>query len=105
VLPKPWSQKVIIEDPRLSKNELVRTLRSDVPILAMPDGTSENLNLMLVSTTFARVFKEVDGVVSRGMDQRRRFSTPGFSSPRTFSTSPPAKTAPSPFCTNRAMRR
>jgi hypothetical protein len=63
---------VIIEDPRLSKNELVRTLRSDVPILAMPDGTSENLNLLLVSTTFARVFKEVDAVVSRGMDQRRR---------------------------------
>jgi hypothetical protein len=72
VLAEAMVPKVIIEDPRLSKNELVRTLRSDVPILAMPDGTSENLNLLLVSTTFARVFKEVDGVVSRGMDQRRR---------------------------------
>jgi hypothetical protein len=72
VLGNAMRKAVIIEDPRLSKNELVRTLRSDVPILAMSDGTSENLNLLLVSTTFARVFKEVDAVVSRGMDQRRR---------------------------------
>jgi uncharacterized protein with ATP-grasp and redox domains len=72
VLGNAMRKAVIIEDPRLSKNELVRTLRSDVPILAMSDGTSENLNLLLVSTTFARVFKEVDAVISRGMDQRRR---------------------------------
>jgi uncharacterized protein with ATP-grasp and redox domains len=72
VLNNAMRKAVIIEDPRLSKNELVRTLRSDVPILAMSDGTSENLNLLLVSTTFARVFKEVDAVISRGMDQRRR---------------------------------
>jgi uncharacterized protein with ATP-grasp and redox domains len=72
VLQKAMSQAVLIENPRLSKNDLVRTLRSDIPILLLSDGTSEKINLILVSTTFARIFKEVDGVVSRGMDQRRR---------------------------------
>ncbi|MBR9980091.1 MAG: DUF89 family protein [Desulfatitalea sp.] len=72
VLRTAMAQAVIVDDPRLGKNELVRTLRSDVPILALSDGTSENLNLILVSTTFARVFKEVDCVISRGLDQRRR---------------------------------
>ncbi|RJQ84808.1 MAG: DUF89 family protein [Desulfobacteraceae bacterium] len=73
VLRKGLEQSVIIEDPRLSKNDLVRTLRGDVPILVLSDGTSENLNLLMVSTTFARLFKEVDAVISRGTDQRRRF--------------------------------
>jgi hypothetical protein len=36
------------------------------------DGTKENLNLLLASTTFARIFKEVDFVISRGHDQKRR---------------------------------
>lgn len=72
VFQKVMSQAVLIDDPRLGKNDLVRTLRSDIPILALSDGTSENLNLVLVSTTFARIFKEVDGVISRGLDQRRR---------------------------------
>ena len=72
VLHRAMGQAVIIEDPRLSKNELVRTLRGDFPILVISDGTSENLNLLLVSTTFARIFKEVDCVISRGADQRRR---------------------------------
>jgi uncharacterized protein with ATP-grasp and redox domains len=73
VLEDAMSQAVIIEDPNVSKNELVRMLRSDIPILALSDGTSENLNLILASTTFARTFKEVDGIISRGNDQRRRF--------------------------------
>ncbi|MBI5063778.1 MAG: hypothetical protein HZB87_10050 [Desulfatitalea sp.] len=72
VLQKAMNQAVLIENPRLSKNDLVRTLRSDIPILLLSDGTSEKTNLVLVSTTFARIFKEVDSVVSRGMDQRRR---------------------------------
>jgi uncharacterized protein with ATP-grasp and redox domains len=72
VLQKAMNQAVLIENPRLNKNDLVRTLRSDIPILLLSDGTSEKINLILVSTTFARIFKEVDGVVSRGMDQRRR---------------------------------
>jgi hypothetical protein len=63
----------VIDDPNLSKNELVRTLRGDIQTLVLSDGTSERLNLLLSSTTFARVFKEVDGIISRGQDQRRRF--------------------------------
>jgi len=63
----------VIDDSNLSKNELVRTLRGDIQTLVLSDGTNENINLLLASTTFARVFKEVDGVISRGLDQRRRF--------------------------------
>jgi uncharacterized protein with ATP-grasp and redox domains len=62
-----------IEDENLSKNELVRTLKSNYSILVISDGTRENLNLLLASTTFARMFKEVDGIISRGHDQKRRF--------------------------------
>ncbi len=64
---------VMIENPKLGKNDLLRTLRGDIPLLVLGDGTSENLNLLLTSTTFARTFKEVDVVISRGEDQRRRF--------------------------------
>ena len=73
VLQEALGHAVVIDDPNLSKNELVRTLRGDVSTLALSDGTSENLNLLLTSTTFARIFKEVDAVMSRGEDQRRRF--------------------------------
>ena len=62
-----------ITNPSLSKNDLVRTLRSDRHIFVLSDGTRENLNLLLTTTTFARLFKEVDGVISRGKDQKRRF--------------------------------
>ncbi len=73
VLQPVLGQAAVIDNSNLSKNDLVRTLRGDVPILLLPDGTSENINLLLCSTTFARVFKEVDLVISRGLDQRRRF--------------------------------
>jgi hypothetical protein len=73
VLRTMLEQTTVIDDPRLGKNDLVRTLRGDWPILMLSDGTSEIINLVMVSTTFARVFKEVDGVISRGTDQRRRF--------------------------------
>jgi uncharacterized protein with ATP-grasp and redox domains len=73
VLQEGIAQAAIIDDSNMSKNEMVQTLRGDVNILALSDGTSENLNLLLASTTFARVFKEVDCVISRGLDQRRRF--------------------------------
>lgn len=66
------SQAAVIDDPNLSKNDLVRTLRGDVDILVLSDNTSEKINLLLTSTTFARFFKEVDGVISRGLDQRHR---------------------------------
>ena len=61
-----------IADKNLGKNELVKMLRGENPIIIVSDGTSEILNLMLTSTTFARVFKEVDGVISRGHSQKRR---------------------------------
>jgi len=62
-----------IQERHLGKNELVDILRSDYNIIVISDGTRENVNLLLASTTFARLFKEVDGVISRGPDQKRRF--------------------------------
>jgi len=77
VLSSALQQALLIRETELSKNELVRRLRSDYDILAISDGTRENLNLLLASTSFARAFKEVDGVISRGPDQKRRlFDTP-----------------------------
>jgi uncharacterized protein with ATP-grasp and redox domains len=73
VLEEALQHTAVIDDPNLSKNALVRTLRGDIQTLTLSDGTSENSNLLLTSTTFARVFKEVDGIISRGADQRRRF--------------------------------
>ena len=64
---------LLIKGKSLDKNELVNILKSDKDIMAISDGTRESLNLLLTSTTFARVFKEVDGVISKGRDQRRRF--------------------------------
>ena len=57
----------------MSKNELVNVLTSDYKIFVLSDGTREELNLLLATTTFARIFKEVDGVISRGPCQKRRF--------------------------------
>ncbi|MBU3948833.1 MAG: hypothetical protein KJ826_11510 [Proteobacteria bacterium] len=62
-----------IKDRHLGKNELIRIIRSDKDIMAISDGISENVNLLLTSTTFARFFKEVDFIISRGFDQKRRF--------------------------------
>jgi uncharacterized protein with ATP-grasp and redox domains len=63
---------LLIHEKNLEKNELVNVLKGDKNVMAISDGTRENLNLLFVSTTFARVFKEVDGVISKGLDQRRR---------------------------------
>lgn len=63
---------LFITEKNVTKNDLVKMLRSDAKVFVISDGTSEKLNLLLVSTTFARAFKEVDGVVSRGPEQRRR---------------------------------
>lgn len=62
-----------IKNPAMSKNELVKILRSDNNVIVISDGTREKINLLLASTTFARAFKEVDAIISRGHDQRRRF--------------------------------
>ena len=63
---------MFITEKTLGKNGIVKMFRGDNHIIAMSDGTSENLNLMLSSTTFARIFKEVDGIISRGPEQKRR---------------------------------
>jgi hypothetical protein len=73
VLRREIEDVLVLREKSLGKNELVSKLRSDYDILALSDGTRENLNLLMVSTTFARAFKEVDAVISRGDDQRRRF--------------------------------
>lgn len=78
VLGEAMSQAAIIDNASMSKNQLVHTLRGDVQILAVSDGTSENINLSLTSTTFARMFKEVDAVISRGLEQRSRFFNTRF---------------------------
>jgi uncharacterized protein with ATP-grasp and redox domains len=62
----------LIKGKNLGKNELVDILKRDKSIMAISDGTRENLNLLMGSTTLARIFKEVDGVISKGPEQRRR---------------------------------
>jgi hypothetical protein len=64
---------LFLHEKNMRKNELVKTLRSDYNIIVISDGTRENVNLLMSSTTFARTFKEVDGIISRGHDQKRRF--------------------------------
>jgi hypothetical protein len=72
VLNSEMADALLISNKNIGKNELARTLRSEHHILAISDGTSENLNLILASTTFSRIFKEVDAVISRGLIQKRR---------------------------------
>jgi len=73
VLRKELANALWIKDRRLGKNELIRILRSEENIIVVSDGSRETLNLLLCSTAFARTFKEVDGVISRGVYQRRHF--------------------------------
>ncbi|MBU4415071.1 MAG: hypothetical protein KJ976_08200, partial [Proteobacteria bacterium] len=72
ILSKELEGAFFIEEKNLGKNELVRILRSDNNIIAISDGTRENLNLLLTSKVFSRIFREVDGIISRGHDQKRR---------------------------------
>ena len=71
-LSKELESALFIPERNVGKNDLVKILRGDHAIVVISDGISENLNLMLVSTTFARLFREVDAIVSRGVDQKRR---------------------------------
>jgi len=78
VLSRALEGALLLTDNNLSKNELVQQLKSDYSVIVISDGTRESLNLLLASTTFARMFKEVDGVISRGHDQKRRFFNTPF---------------------------
>lgn len=71
VLSEKLEDAYLIKERDLSKNELLKVLRSDSSIFIISDGTQERLNLLLTSTTFARIFKEVDGIISRGIDQKK----------------------------------
>ena len=72
VLAKLLDQANFIHDKTISKNNLVQRLKQDEHLYVISDGTQEALNLLLVSTTFSRVFKEVDCVVTRGAKQKNR---------------------------------
>ncbi len=61
-----------IYDKTISKNKLLNLMKYDKNLYVISDGTRETLNLLLVSTTFSRIFKEVDWVVSRGLSQKKR---------------------------------
>lgn len=72
VLSKALGQAHFIHDKAISKNTLVQRLKQDEHLYVISDGTQEELNLLLVSTTFSRIFKEVDCVVTRGQKQKNR---------------------------------
>jgi uncharacterized protein with ATP-grasp and redox domains len=72
VLVKELEHAHFIYDKTISKNNLVKLLKHDKNIYVVSDGTRESLNLLLASTTFSRIFKEVDCVVSRGKSQKKR---------------------------------
>ena len=72
VLVKILETAHFIHEKTISKNNLVKLLKHDKNIYVVSDGTRENLNLLLVSTTFSRIFKEVDCVISRGNIQKKR---------------------------------
>ena len=78
-LSKELKDALLINEKNLGKNALVDILKRDKAIMVVSDGTRENLNFLLTSTTFARVFKEVDGVISKGVEQRRRLFDTHFS--------------------------
>ncbi len=72
VLIKALENAHFIHDRTISKNNLVKLLKHDKHLYVVSDGTREDINLLLVSTTFSRIFKEVDCVISRGEVQKRR---------------------------------
>ncbi|MFH2060023.1 MAG: ARMT1-like domain-containing protein [Pseudomonadota bacterium] len=72
VLVKELENAHFIHDRTISKNNLVKLLKHDKNLYVFSDGTREQLNLLLTSTTFSRIFKEVDCVISRGLVHKRR---------------------------------
>ncbi|MDC3237112.1 ARMT1-like domain-containing protein [bacterium] len=70
VLIKGLEEANFIHEKTISKNSLVELLKQEKHIHVVSNGTKEDLNLLLVSTTFSRIFKEVDYVISRGVTQK-----------------------------------
>ena len=73
VIRKMVQRADLITNPRLTKNQVAQVLRNDAPFNIISDGTMEELNLMLTSVSFARFFKEVDGIIAKGSIQKSRF--------------------------------
>lgn len=71
-------EALMVKDRRLSKSSLAALLKGNQNIIVVSDGTQETVNLLMVSTTFARIFKEVDGVITKGPEQYRRFFNTHF---------------------------
>ncbi len=71
VLKKELETAHFIHEKTISKNNLVKLLKHDKNIYVVSDGTREDLNLLLTSITFSRIFKEVDCVISRGKIQKQ----------------------------------
>jgi uncharacterized protein with ATP-grasp and redox domains len=67
-----------IHEKTIGKNKLVQLLKQDENIYVISDGTQETLNLLLTSTTFSRIFKEADCVISRGRQQKNRLINTHF---------------------------
>lgn len=61
----------LIENSRMSKNDLLRAQRED-SLIVISDGTRERLNLWRSSVTFARSWKEADLVIAKGFANHRR---------------------------------
>jgi len=70
VLIKKLENVNFIHEKTISKNNLVELLKQSQHIHVFSDATREDLNLLLVSTTFSRIFKEVDCIISRGKTQK-----------------------------------
>ena len=70
VLDQMLHDALIIPDLKISKNKLLRRLRSDKNLFVISDGTIEKFNPLLTSVTFARAFKEVDLVINRCLDSK-----------------------------------
>ncbi len=58
-------RSVVVRDPAISKNELLRLLR-EFRMVVISDGTRERLNLYRTSVTFARAWKEADLIIAKG---------------------------------------
>jgi len=71
VLAEGLQDSLLIENSRMSKNELLRALREN-NFLVISDGTRERLNLWRASVTFARSWKEADLVIAKGFPNYRR---------------------------------
>jgi uncharacterized protein with ATP-grasp and redox domains len=78
ILAKELETAHFIHEKTIGKNKLVQLLKQDENIYVISDGTQETLNLLLTSTTFSRIFKEADCVISRGRDQKNRLINTHF---------------------------